>query len=449
MASVSERFEAFVLRELPELAHGRTLLAVSGGLDSMAMAWLFVEAGWEAAIAHCNFCLRGQESDADEAFVRAFAQAHGLPFYSQRMDARAAARKERISVQMAARKLRYAWFEALARSEGFDFIATAHHLDDNFETVLLHLLRGTGLRGLQGIPLRRGRIVRPLLGLSRGELEAWMRAEGRAWREDRSNASLDYERNYLRHRVLPQLDRLRPSWRQAFGRNSEFVRDGLVLWEATVKQQLAALVERVGDTKSIDLKGLRQRPGGRALLREWLAPHGFNSIQVAEIWSCTRSGAHFASGTHVVWHDRGRLHLQVRGEGEWQPLEWSSPEEPLALPDGRVLVAELMEAPPKDFPDDPAQAWLDAGKVQWPLIVRPWQAGDRFCPLGMGGRSKKLQDLFSDLKLPVPEKKRVPVVVCGGQICWVAGLRADERFKVGPETRQVWHLWLAPAEQTG
>ena len=446
MASVPERFETFVLRELPELPRGRTLLAVSGGIDSMAMAWLFVEAGWKAAIAHCNFCLRGQESDADEAFVRAFAQAQGLPFFSRRMDARAAARNEGISVQMAARRLRYAWFEELARREGFDFIATAHQLDDNFETILLNLLRGTGLRGLQGIPLRRGRVVRPLLGLSRSELEAWMRAEGHEWREDRSNASPDYERNYLRHRVLPRLDDLRPSWRQAFGRNSEFVRDAVALWEAAVKEQLAELVDREGDTESLDLKALRRRKGGRALLREWLAPRGFHSARVTEIWACTRSGAHFASATHVVWHDRGRLYLQPRGTDTWGPLVWPSSEEPLALPDGRRLVAELLEAPPEDFPDDPAQAWLDADKVQWPLVVRPWQPGDRFCPLGMGGRSKKLQDLFTDLKLPVREKRRVPVVLCADRICWVAGLRADERFKIGPKTRQVWHLWLAPAD---
>ncbi len=442
MASVPEQFAAFVARELPELPRARTLLAVSGGLDSMAMAWLCVGAGWSVGIAHCNFCLRGAESDGDEAFVRAFAEAQGVPFFGRRLDARAEARKQGISIQMAARRLRYAWFEELAVREGYDYVATAHHLDDHFETVLLNMLRGTGLRGLQGIPLRRGRIVRPLLGLSRPELEQWMRSEGHAWREDRSNATLDYERNYLRHRVLPVLDHLRPSWRQAYGRNSAFVRDGLQLWEEAVTRALDALVERQGEAEVLDLEALRRQPGGRALLREWLAPRGFSGAQVWDVWACSRSGAQFASATHVVWYDRGRLLLRPRTEDNWGPLEWPSPEEPLALPDGRILCAELLDEPPRRFPDDPAQAWLDADKVQWPLRVRAWQPGDRFRPLGMGGRSKKLQDLFSDLKLPVPEKKRVPVVECGGQICWVAGLRADERFKVGPETRRVWHLWL-------
>lgn len=441
--SLPQRFETFVREELPELQGARILLAVSGGLDSMALAWLCVEAGWSVGVAHCNFGLRGAEADADEAFVAAFAQARQLPFHVRRFDARAEARMRGISIQMAARRLRYAWFEELADAHDYHYIATAHHLEDSFETLLLNLLRGTGLVGLQGIPLRRGRVVRPLLGFGKGELEAWMRARGRTWRIDSSNASTIYRRNFLNREILPLFDTLAPGWRHAYGRTSALVRDGLALWRQAVAELLDRLVIEKEGCQSLELDALRRQVGGRAVLWEWLRPRGFSSAQVAEIWRCRRSGARFVSGGWTVWYDRGTLWLVLRDEETgWEPLYWPGPEESLALPDGRWLQAEILDAPPEVFPDDPAHAWLDAEKVRWPLVVRPWRAGDRFCPLGMGGRSKKLQDLFSDMKLSAVEKRRVPILETDGTICWVAGLRLDERFKVGAQTRIVLHLWL-------
>ncbi len=408
----------------------------------MALAWLCVEAGWEVGVAHCNFGLRAAESDADEAFVAAFAQAHRLPFHLRRFDARAEARRRGISIQMAARRLRYDWFEEVADAHGYHYIATAHQLEDSFETLLLNLLRGTGLAGLQGIPLRRGRIVRPLLAFEKSELEAWMRARGHSWRTDSSNDSTAYRRNFLRHEVLPRLDTLAPGWRRAYGRTHAFVREGMALWQQAVAALLDRFVTEEEGRQGLELDALRAQVGGRAALWEWLRPRGFSSAQLAAMWRCRRSGAKFASGSWTAWYDRGRLWLVPREEKRWGPLHWPDADEPLALPDGRWLRAELLAAAPQAFPDDPAQAWLDAAKVQWPIVVRPWRAGDRFCPLGMGGRSKKLQDLFSDLKLSVLEKHRVPVLETGGTICWVAGLRLDERFKIGPHTSKVLHLWL-------
>ncbi len=440
---VIAKFERFVQRELPELPTARTLLAVSGGLDSMAMAWLFLDRGWLCGIAHCNFGLRGAASDADEAFVRAFAQAHQLPFHVQRFETRRQAQEWGISIQMAARRLRYGFFEAIAQQEGYGWIATAHQLDDALETLLLNVIQGTGLKGLQGIPLRRDRIVRPLLELSRQELQQWMEQHGRTWREDASNASVKYRRNYLRHRVVPLLRQLNPSLMEGFGRSATFLRAGSAFLRQQVQQQIDQRVRITPVGQVLSLRALRQQRGGLVVLWEWLQPYGFSSAQVTDMWHVRRSGACFCAGQWEVWCHRDELILRRRAEQQLKSLFWSSPHEPLLLPDGRKLCAELSLLPPEQFPADGAQAWLDADKLRWPLRVRRWQAGDRFYPLGMQGHSKKLQDFFTDLKLSVPQKKQAWILESAGQICWVVGYRIDERFKIKTHTQRILHLWVA------
>lgn len=419
------------------------LTAISGGVDSMVMAHLFRLADWPHGIAHCNFRLRGAESDADEALVRAYAQEHGIPFFSIAFDTAAIAAEAKESIQITARRLRYQWLEQVRIANGYDFIATAHHQDDAAETLLYNLAKGCGIRGLHGIAERSGYLLRPLLFAGRQELEAFARQEGIAWREDASNQESYYARNKIRREAVPVFRSINPQWTQTMAANIQRFRDTEALFGFAVAQIMKQAVTTTPDgSLRIRLETLTEYPAPTTVLYEILRPYGFGASQAQAILESRerQSGALFLAGRHRLILHRGEAIVEALPANEITALEWSEAMPMISLPEGNLFLEKKL-GQPEQWPASPDTALLDAERTLMPLRIRPWQPGDRFCPLGMEGRSKKLQDLFTDLQLSRFEKERVRVVeTAEGEICWIAGYRADDRFKITPDTKSYYVL---------
>ncbi len=446
--NTQEKFLHFIQSQHLFRKKDRILLAVSGGVDSMVMCQLFLEAGFQVGIAHVNFKLRGEDSDGDEAFVKKFAEDHELPFFSTTFSTKKLAEEQKKSIQLIARELRYHWMEEVRKQNGFNYIATAHHLNDSLETILYNWAKGTGIKGMLGIPCCNGFIVRPLLGLTKEDIEAYADTRRLAFRKDASNDETYYSRNKIRHQVIPALKDINPRLEESVGENLGFLQDVYSIYYWAVVHLLKKVWKGGEESTSIDFEKLSQWPGSETLLFEWLSPMGFNSRQVAQVWKSRHNqpGAVFYSDTHQLLIDRTTFVLQKRIEKNNLHLEYtlSTEETSVQLSDGRIVVEHLSN-PPTTFAEDANTAFLDASAMTFPLTIRRWRAGDHFCPLGMNKQTKKLQDFFTDLKLPKTEKEKVWIVEdAEKRICWIAGLRLDERFKITPQTRTVVKLIYEP-----
>lgn len=425
------------------LVEKRGLLAVSGGVDSVVLAELAHRAGLRFGIAHVNFGLRGAESDEDEGFVQHLAETHGVPFFSKKVDPLGFAETHDLSVQLAARKLRYAWFEELLNDEGFDYLATAHHRDDALETLLLNLVRGAGLAGLAGIPERFRRIVRPMLASSREEIERFARTEHLAWREDRSNATDDYPRNFVRHRIVPLLRELNPNLTETCAQTL----DQLAAARRLLEQQAGTLKQAAwrtqGDVGFLQLEPVRQHAEPVLLLHELLRPFGFRYRQTEDVWAVRdgQPGKTFHSPTHTLTKDRTALVVTPRRVGGGGVFLVESSVGEVVTPD-LILRFTILKDP--NFKTNAFAVTFDFDRLTFPLTLRPWRPGDWFYPLGMGGHRKKVSDLLVELKIPRPLKSRVYVLESAGAIAWVVGHRLDERFRVTEATGRVWRCWSEP-----
>lgn len=434
-----ERFQAFARSEHLLDEARPTLLAVSGGLDSMVMAYLFHAAQWPIGIAHCNFQLRGMASDGDEQFVRALAEGWGVPFFSKRFETDEYAAQHGLSTQMAARELRYEWFREVIEENGFNCVATAHHLNDSVETALFNFVRGTGLSGLKGIATKTGRVIRPLLFASRLELEAYAKGQGISWREDASNATEDYARNFLRHRVIPLLGELNPNFLGTAARNLTRLRETddnlhFLLWRYFFEGKEDG--ERVFH---IDKHKLSLLPSPHLALRALLKKQGFTEEQARQIAeNLSHIGLEIQSKTGWrLLNDRNVIllsdshHPAVESHTIYQDDLMVSVAE-----GGRMILTTAFDT--SNLPDGKEAIVVDAEKLRYPLHLRSWQQGDVFQPFGMGGRSQKLQDLFTNLKLSRFDKEKVLVLENGdGAIVWVVGYRLDERFRVSETTKNL------------
>jgi tRNA(Ile)-lysidine synthase len=418
------------------------LLAVSGGLDSVVMANLCAEIGLPFGIAHVNFGLRGVESDADEVFVRELAAKYAVPFYTQRFDTADIANQTGVSIQMAARQLRYDFFEQTARNQHYTAIATAHHRDDALETVLLNLVRGTGLAGLTGIPVRRddaGRIaiVRPMLCTDRARIEAYAEERGLVWREDASNESDKYARNKIRHQVIPVLRELNPNLTETLADTLERLRGAaeLVADKLHKTGTWHDVVSDVNGQPTLNREVLLQLPNPLFLFCEWLKQYGFNYDQAKQIFGVMRSqtiGQTFASATHRAWNDRDGLIITPIAPAIHYEIvlnEW--PADGLIDVAGQFALSVRVFDKPTDYKPnpDPAVGCFNADRLHFPITIRPWQLGDRFRPLGMDGQ-KLVSDLLNDRKISLPNRERVAVLLSGDRIVWVIGLRIGHEFRV-------------------
>ena len=420
----------------------KTLLALSGGVDSMVMAELFRRAKVPVAVAHCNFGLRGAESDGDEDFVQKWAERNDAVFHVNKFDTETKAKASGVSTQMAARDLRYGWLEELLRDHGYEYLATAHHADDNIETVLLNLTRGTGLPGLLGIAPVKGCLIRPLLDFSKKEILDFAQKEKIPWREDSSNASDSYRRNRLRHQVLPVLWEINPSLKSTFNQNIERLRAA----NSLIGRQLADWQQRVvrqkGTCNYLSIQEIRQADEPVFVLHSVLEKYGFNYPQTRQIVASLDgiSGKQFYSATHVVLKDRDELIIEpLRKVPDFEAVQINADAEKVALPGNADLLTKRISPNRElDFAADARTAYFDAAKLRFPLRVRPWQPGDWLCPFGMGGKRKKVSDLLVGAKVPLTRKNDWLVLLDDeGKLLWVIGLRTDERCRVEAGTAEI------------
>ncbi|WP_210487230.1 tRNA lysidine(34) synthetase TilS [Rufibacter aurantiacus] len=423
----------------------RILAAVSGGLDSVVLADVLHRLKFPFAVLHCNFGLRGEESEADELFVRKLAKQYDAPFYSEQLQTQAFAEQEGISIQMAARTLRYQWFEQMRQQLGYDVIATAHHQSDALETVLLNLVRGTGLAGLHGILPKNGNLIRPLLGLTKDDLYDWLVAKRLAWREDSSNESRKYNRNLVRHEVIPVLKKLNPNLEETFTSTLERLQGAEAVFQASFLEMKAKAQREENGTTYLSIAPLQVSPAPVVLLHEFLKPLNFSYSQTQEIaasWEA-QSGKTFSSPTHVLVKDREDLVITPK------PLEKfgsvTVPEETTELRFGPYLAKFTRKsAEGYKVPRSKDVAALDADLVKFPLKLRPWKEGDWFIPLGMNGK-KKVSDLLIDRKVPANLKPDVWVLVSDASLTWVLGQQLDNRFKVTENTQEVLEISVSRA----
>ena len=419
---------------------GRILLAVSGGLDSVVMADLFYRTAQPFAIAHVNFGLRGAESDTDALFVKNKAEQYGVPFHLARFDTAAVATERGLSVQMAARELRYTWFTELLQQYGYTYVATAHHQNDVLETMLLNLSRGTGLAGLHGIMSQRQHIVRPLLFATREQIATYAEEQQLTYREDSSNREDKYARNRIRHHVVPVLNELNPSLWQTLPHTVARLRAAESLMRAELYRSWQEVAELQGEQIILSTEKLSALAEPVFRLAEWLKPYGFTEAQAGQMVASLRRpvGQVFSSITHRITHERTGFVLEpVPALFTFDiPIpDW--PGSPIEVTNRFQLSVEQIDNVTQFVPPvDPNVAYLDANRLQWPLTLRPWRQGDRFRPLGLNGH-KLVSDLMNDRKLSRSEREQTVVLLSGGQIAWVVGLRIDHRFRVTNETTRM------------
>ena len=439
-----EQFNSYITAK--DLCHlgDRILLAVSGGIDSVVMTHLFLEAGYDCAVAHCNFQLRGEESDMDEAFVRSLARTLDIPLYVKRFDVEAMMNEHSISVQMAARELRYKWFEELLKKHAMDRVATAHNKNDAVETFFLNLSRGSGIRGLKGIAPRRGKIIRPILFASRSQIESFQQTRGIEFREDSSNLETKYQRNKIRHDILPVMEQINPGFLEIMSGNMERLEEVYEIYNNHIEQVRMEIFDEKQGKTVIDTGKLKALTPLTTWLYELFSPFGFTRSQCEGIRNIMDSGPgrQSISTTHRLFKDRDKMILVPAESESFERYYLDDPEKQSFLP--FPMDMEVLQRPDLEvIPDDPLVACLDLDTIQFPLTIRRWMHGDYFYPLGME-QMKKLSDFFVDRKISVPEKERIWIMASGKKIVWVMGYRIDNRFRITPGTTRVLRLRFQP-----
>jgi tRNA(Ile)-lysidine synthase len=411
----------------------RVLLAVSGGIDSMVMANLFHMLNYNTGIAHCNFGLRGEESDKDEEVVRQFSGTNGIPFFTIRFDTKSYASHNKLSIQMAARELRYNWFEQIRRENGFDVIAIAHNLNDNIETLLINLTRGTGLAGMTGIRPLSGKIIRPLLFASRNRISDFQAQHNIVYREDRSNADTKYVRNKIRHLVIPVLKEINPSIENTLNETAERFAGFYEIVSEYVSVIRAIVATEKAQYVSFNINKLK--PYSHSILYELFKPYGITDALVTDLLRITEgeSGGMVITATHRIIKNRDELIVsEEKKQGETHYVINNIGEFTLC---SCIQSAETINTS-KDYkiPSDPHLACLDLQFIKYPMVIRKWKEGDYFHPLGMN-QKKKLSDYFIDKKYSVIDKENILILECDNKIVWIIGDRIDDRFKITRETR--------------
>lgn len=413
------------------------LLALSGGADSMAMADLFLKSEIPFAAAHCNFGLRAEASALDEEFVKEWCSINKIRFHSIRFDTKQKAAEWKTGTQETARILRYEWFETIRQENNYTKIVTAHHANDNVETLLINLLKGTGISGLHGILPENGFIVRPLLFADKGRLAAYVYENDIAYREDASNASDDYLRNAVRHNIVPVIQQWFPNAitnvNESIGRFGE----AETLYRRAIELERKKLVEKRGQDYYIPILKLRHHQPLTTICYELLQPFGFTSGQVPHVLHLlnAESGHYVSSATHRVIRNRDFLIITtVPAEAtDFIVVEGA----PCTIDTGKYHYSFSIKDKPKVIPVSKNEAWLELDMVEFPILLRKWQTGDYFYPFGMNMKKKKVGRLMIDEKIPLHEKEDIRILECSKRIAWVSGIRIDERFKIKNSTDKV------------
>jgi len=442
MKRLEELFKDFIEQEKLFSAKDRLLVAVSGGVDSVVACELLHRNGFSFAIAHCNFQLRGEESERDEFFVRNLADKYKAQLHVQRFDTKKEAEENKTSIQVAARKLRYDWFKEILESEEWNqitgaknYLVTAHHRDDNVETVLMNFFKGTGIAGLHGILPKKEHIVRPLLFAGKEELRLFAKNENLDWVEDSSNSSDKYSRNYFRHQVIPLVESIYSEAAQNLADNIERFRDIEILYNNALTKQKKRLLVQNGKEWQIPVLKLAQTPGGRTILFEILQPFNFTPAQTPEVWNLlqSESGKYIDSSTHRVLKNRNWLVISPLTTELAQIIVIETNDEAITFAEGKLGFKRTTN---KEVNISPDIAKLDASQITFPLLLRKWKQGDYFYPLGMQ-KKKKISRFLIDQKVSLTNKEKVWVLEMNKKIVWVVGMRIDDRFKIGEKTKEV------------
>lgn len=430
---MQQKFENHIAQNFDFLIGKRLVLATSGGIDSMVMVDLFHKLPFEIAIAHCNFQLRGLESFEEQKFIQNYAETKDIPLFLTQFDTEAFANDYKLSTQVAAREMRYSWFYELLETENYDYILTAHHLNDNLETFFIHLVRGTGIDGFTGIPAQNKKVIRPLLIFSRSEIQQYAKENNIEWREDSSNASDKYLRNKIRHRLVPILEELNSDFLSSFQKTQTYLQDAKSMVDDAsflVYQQVA---KEKGTEIHFDLNQLKKLPNYKSYLYHWF--NGFRFSAWEDIYDLMdgQSGKQVFSSEFRLLKNRGFLILSpINLEDENEAYFINKNQKEVKIP----LNISLTRAEAISTVSN-TTIFVDEDKLWFPLVLRRWRDGDTFQPVGMGGKSKKVSKFFKDQKLSLIEKEKTWLLCSDNEIVWVVGIRQDERFKVKNSTQKI------------
>ena len=437
---LTDRFQSYVERHGLFSRDDRILLTVSGGVDSMVLLSLMASLGYRFGVAHCNFQLRGAESDEDEVIVAREAARYGVPCYNRRFDTAAEMERTGESMEMTARRLRYAWFEELRREHGYAAIAVAHHADDSIETFFINLLRGTGLRGLTGISTRMGRVVRPLMFASRREILEYAVAQKIPFREDSSNRSTKYLRNKIRLGLIPRIREINPKFTDLMRRNIERLTDTQLFIDAAVAHMREDVVTQADGIATIHVERIEAAyPRNFAVYELLSSQYGFKGDvcdALCRALSEAATGRRFYAREYVATVDRGRILVEriAPGDACMVTVERGVPR---SYCGNSALYFEYCDIDAiKNFGVPEHIAQVDADLLKFPLTLRRWREGDWFIPFGMAGR-KKVSDFLIDAKVSMPEKERQFVLLSGDEIVWLVGRRIDDRYRLTDRTENV------------
>ena len=419
-------FQHLLQNRFSFLKEAPLLLAVSGGLDSMVLTDLCVNSGLNIALAHCNFKLRADESDADERFIKDFSKTHNLEVFTTHFDTEAFAQTSKQSIQMAARQLRYEWFDSLQKQHEFEYVLTAHHADDNLETVLINLSRGTGLEGLMGIPEINGSVVRPLLELSRDQIHDFAVQEKISWREDSSNKSTKYLRNNLRHTIIPLLKDLNPSFIESFQTTQNHLKDTQSILEDYMLEIEDKVIESIDENQIVyNIDQLQSLNNPKAYLYQLLKTYNFTDWSQITALLEAQSGKQITSSTHRLLKNRSQLILSKLNSSSEVSILIEATETNISIPDQpfdlKLEITTSIGSSSKDV------LYLDFEFLEFPLRLSHWKSGDYFYPSGMSGK-KKLSKYFKDEKFSLIDKENTLVMYSGDAVVWIVGRRADQRF---------------------
>lgn len=433
-----KKFESYIKQNNLCSKKKKILIAVSGGADSVVLLHLLYLTGYKIALAHCNFNLREEESDEDEEFVRELCKEYKLENHFISFDTKEYATKNKISIEMAARDLRYNWFNDLCKQHNYSKISTGHHLNDSIETVFINLARGTGINGITGIASKNGNIIRPLLPFSRQQIEEFANFHKLTYRNDSSNDSLVYMRNIVRHEIIPAFKKINPSFEASMLQNLENISGAASIFNTQIQLSQNKLIDTEGDSIKIPIKKLLELSQINTYLFEFISPYGFNSNTVENILSATNnnSGKIFYSNTHQILVDRDYILIEKK-QIDNLSITINNINELKDLP--IKIIALQKDINNFTLTKENSVACLDADRIHYPLTLRKWQTGDFFYPLGMNNK-KKLSDFFIDQKVDRFKKDKTWILECCGDIVWIVGIRIDNRFKVTESTKKILQL---------
>jgi tRNA(Ile)-lysidine synthase len=438
------KLQHFITQHQLFSANEKIIVACSGGCDSVLLSILLHQLNYKIVLAHCNFKLRGDEANEDENFVKQLAQQLNTEFYSVHFDTEKYAQQNKLSIQQAARKLRYDWFEKLLVDLQFDKIATAHHLNDSIETVFINLIRGTGIAGLTGIAAKKNHIVRPLLFATRNELETYAAIHKINFRTDSSNLNEDYTRNKIRHQIIPILQTINPSFETTMQKNMDRFATTENIFTASIHKKIQSAITQNNNEWRINIKLIHHHFAFATLLFELLKPFGFNASQVDSIITAKelKSGNEYFSEQYRMVLHQHQLIITLKNIAHNSVIIVDENEANITLSNSTIGIEKINWSAENKIDAAKNVGLIDAKKITYPLIFRHWKQGDYFYPIGMNNKKKKLSDYFTQLKLNTFQKEKTWLLCSGDYIVWVVGMRLDERFKVTEQSKQVLKLTI-------